>query len=232
MPHSDPSSIFSLPINPYTATVQCPRRGGDVPFEACRSCGFGWWVHTEPVNGCSFVVCEVVGPLSQRVAATPVLEASTTLVSAIMTRKVISVRPSLSVERLILLLIDEGIGGVPVVDELKQVIGMVSRSDLVCDDYDWADLRDDFQSYPRQAEAHVEGEDLFLPELLHSRCVGDIMSSTVVKVSASASVAEAAAVIHSSRVHEAIVIGAANELAGVVSKSDLVRWLAGATASN
>ena len=225
MPHADPSKIAILPIDPHRGTVSCPRKGCEVPYEECVSCEYAWLVDVGSDPATSHVVCEVVtAPPEDRKALPLASNAASTPVSEIMTREVISVHANLPLERLILLLIDEDISGAPVVDDQGHPIGIVSRSDLVTDDYDWADLRDDFLSYPRVAGGDPP-EELFLPELFRSHCARDIMSP-VVKISASTSIARAALAITNSHSHRALVVDAQNKLAGIVTEFDLARWLA------
>ncbi len=215
MPHSNLAQIETLPIDPHRHVVGCPRQGRDVAVDACRDCVHCWIVHSGAGPGGGFVICETLPAEAPRRAGASMAEARTTPVSAIMTRPVISVRATLAIERLILLLIDSGIGAAPVVDEAARPIGLVSRDDLVTDDYDWADLRDDFLSYPRSADL---GDDaLFLPELLRSRTVADVMQRRLVTLGPDASVAEAAAALDGQRAHEAIVVDHAGAMVGVVS---------------
>lgn len=225
--HADPSRIATLTIDPHALTVACPRRHATKPFDECRGCEHCWLVHVGDGPGSSFVICESLPPEVPRRAGASMPEARITPVTAIMTPEVITVHAGLAIERLILLLIDEDIGGAPVVDDQGRLIGMVSRDDLVTDDYDWADLRDDFLSYPRSAPASEE-DGVFLPELLRSRTVADLMNTRLVTLSATSSVAQAAAALDQNRVHELVVIDPAGAVAGVVSKSDIVRWIGAA----
>src|SRR3712207_362824 len=59
----------------------------------------------------------------------PAPELST--VDEVMTRRVVSVRPDTSVETLAALMLERNISGLPVVDAQGQLMGMVSKTDVV-----------------------------------------------------------------------------------------------------
>src|SRR5438132_5004155 len=107
--------------------VQCSRQGRSVPVAGCEGCGRGYVVRFDGEP--TYVLC----------SADPKLAT----VGDIMSHKVVAVRPELPIESLILLLVDEGFGAVPVVDAEHRPIGMASKTDLVFDDYEWAELRDE-----------------------------------------------------------------------------------------
>ena len=59
MSYADTSTILTLPVDPHKLTVNCPRRGCEVPFDTCRTCKFAWSVRDDSESGCSYVLCEV-----------------------------------------------------------------------------------------------------------------------------------------------------------------------------
>ena len=123
---------------------------------------------------------------------------------------------------MILLLVDEAIGAVPVVDVEHRPIGMVSKSDLVFDDYEWAELRDETFWLQRVAALpkgfQTEG-DLYLAELLRSRTVRDIMSGDPITVSAATRVVEAARLMAERRVHGCPVVDSDGKVIAMVTTS-------------
>jgi CBS domain-containing protein len=147
-----------------------------------------------------------------------------------MSGKVTAVRPDLPIESLILLLVDEGVQAVPVIDDHHRPIGMVSKSDLVFDDYEWAELRDEAFWLRRVAKlpAGLQPEgDLFLEELLQSKTVRDIMSGEPITCSDRTPVIEAARVMGERRVHGCPVVDAEGSLKGMVTTIDIARWAGG-----
>src|ERR1043165_7366720 len=65
--------------------------------------------------------------------------AGATPVAEIMTEAPICVRPEMTLDRLLPLLVVENIGGVPVVDAHGRPLGMVSKTDLLSEEADRAD---------------------------------------------------------------------------------------------
>lgn len=149
-------------------------------------------------------------------------------VASIMTRRVVSVHPDLAIESLILLLIDEGVQAVPVVDRQHRPIGMASKSDLVFDDYEWAELRDETFWLQRVAKLPnglgTEG-DLYLGELLRSRTVKDIMSDEPVTVNEQTLVVDAARLMGEKHIHGCPVIDGDGVLIGIVTSIDVMKWV-------
>jgi len=191
--------------------VACPLQARDVPVEECGRCSRGFVV-TESDKPEALVICP---PKEQAV------------VGDIMSRKVVAVHPDLLIERLILLLIDEGLSAVTVVDEHKKPIGVVSKTDLVFDDYEWAELRDEAISLRRVGlGGGEEDSDLYVRELLQSRTVKDIMSGEPITISTHAAVTDVAKLMYENGVHECPVVDIEGELVGMVTTMDVVRWVA------
>lgn len=149
-------------------------------------------------------------------------------VADIMTRKVVSVHPELPIESLILLLVDEAIHAVPVVDAQHRPIGMASKSDLVLDDYEWAELRDETFWLSRVARLpkglQTDG-DLYLEELLRSHTVKDIMSDEPITVREHTPVAEAAKLMGEKHVHGCPVVDAEGIMIGIITSMDVAKWV-------
>jgi CBS domain-containing protein len=148
-------------------------------------------------------------------------------VSSIMTSDVITVRPELPLNKLISLLVDENISGVPVVDGGGIPIGMVSKSDLVSEEYDWADLREEAQKSRRRAGILLgEGPEPVDERSLDRRTVGDVMTSAALSVLPTASIREASALMVNHHVHRLTVVDESDRLVGIVTTFDITRWVA------
>lgn len=192
--------------------VPCPLQARDVPLHECEHCARGFIVK--------------LGPDRPDVAVCPPKENAT--VADLMSKKTVSVHTDLLIERLILLLIDEDLSAVTVVDGDKRPLGVVSKTDLVFDDYEWAELRDEALSLRRVGTSVRDEEetDLYVTELLQSRTVRDIMSGDPITVSAHAPVTEAARVMSEHQVHECPVVDGDGRLVGMITSLDIVRWVA------
>lgn len=192
-------------------TVDCPLQAREVRLSECEQCSRGF-------------IVRLAGGKPDMAACPPKDQA---VVGDIMSPKVVSVHSTMLIERLILLLIDENLSAVTVVDDERRPIGVVSKTDLVFDDYEWAELRDEALSLRRVGEARdEESNDLYVAELLQSRTVKDIMSGEPITVSAHAAIKEAARAMSENGVHECPVVDAAGQLVGMVTSLDVVRWVA------
>jgi CBS domain-containing protein len=134
-------------------------------------------------------------------------------VREVMRSDVIFVRPDTSLITVAELLLDHHISGVPVVDSDGRLVGVISQTDL---------LR-------RQVEEEGEaGPSLGAGlHLIDSAVAADVMTRKVLTVGQRDSVADAAKVMITAGVHRVPVVTKDDKLMGIVSTSDVVRWVAG-----
>lgn len=116
-----------------------------------------------------------------------------------MTTDVVCVSPDLPVEALAMLLLERGIGGVPVVDGDGVPIGVVSKTDLV-----------------RARRGLFDA----------GTTVGDIMMALAFTLPAHESIARASALMAFEGVHRIPVVSDEGKVAGLLSSLDVLRWLA------
>jgi len=126
--------------------------------------------------------------------------ADETPIAEIMTRDVVAVAPSMPLEELAALLLERGITGAPVVDDEGRPIGMVSKTDLL-----W-EQRSQLDGQPRPT---VDG----------------IMSTSMVTLAESATIARAAAVMAYEGIHRIPIVAPDGRLVGQVSALDVLAWL-------
>lgn len=127
---------------------------------------------------------------------------SNLLVRDLMQRDVMSVNPSAALIDVSRLFVAEEIHGAPVIDEEQRALrGVVSTADLL--------------------RASVEDDDLGEAT---DRTVADIMVRDVVTVAPDASIAEAAQLMRSQRIHRLIVVEN-HEVIGVLSTFDVIAAL-------
>jgi len=208
------------------ATVFCPVQGKSLVLEECKICERYSGIGAEANAVGSSLICShgcdeairqsaELKPRSRGISA-KALNAS---VAEIMTREVLCVRQDLRVDDLVLLLVEHGISGVPVVNENGKPVGIVSRADLLWESYDEVEARSERTHGPG-----LNGDDSsrFRPGIT----VGEIMSSTAVTVSESTTIAEAAAVMARHGVHRAPVVDQNATVVGIVSAGDVLVWLA------
>ena len=113
----------------------------------------------------------------------------------VMTTEVVTVPPSMTVQELARLLAERHISGVPVVDHMGRVLGIVSEADILS---------------RRQGEETVRA----------------IMTTDVVAVTEKESVHEIALLLWMKRINRVPVLRKGS-LVGIVSRTDLVKALAG-----
>jgi CBS domain-containing protein len=207
-----PTETQFTPHPVQAGCVQCTLKGRTVPVSDCEHCVRGFLVRVEGEP--TYALCPS--------------ELKTATVGDIMSRRLIATKPEMPIESLILLLVDEGISAVPVVDDQHRPIGMVSKSDLVFDDYEWAELRDEAFWLRRVAKLpkglETEG-DLYLTELLRSHTVRDIMSGDPVTVTTDTRVIDAAKLMAQRHIHGCPVVDGGGRIIAMVTSLDVARWV-------
>lgn len=129
-----------------------------------------------------------------------------------MQTEVIAVRDTLPVAVLAGLLSEKEISGVPVVDDGKRLVGVVSRADLV--------------RPPELSDETVMVDELldgFAPE--PKSCVRDVMSRTLHQVDESASLKDAIELMLRERIHR-LVVTREGAVTGIVTSFDMMKMLA------
>ena len=144
--------------------------------------------------------------------------ASNTAVTAIMSRDVVTVRSGTSVEALVELMLVRGLSRVPVVDEKKRPLGIVSKTDVVQDSHDRGDMEEEQEQQPAERGFHIHRE---------GTVVDEVMTKTILTVPEKATIQRVAELMVSRHVHGVPVVDGKGELAGFVSTMDVLAWLAG-----
>lgn len=167
---------------------------------------------------------EVLGLTLQTTESTSAtgVDASATPVSAIMSASPVCVKADLPIERLIPLLVDENIGGVPVVDDQGCPLGMVSKTDLLAEEADRADAAELQSEFPPVGELLLGAQS----QVSGRHTAGELMSTPLLSVLHTDAIARAAELMAARHIHRLGVIDERGRLVGVISASDLVRWLA------
>ncbi len=142
----------------------------------------------------------------------------------IMTKNVITVSPGDVVEQVARLLLEHQISGLPVVDEEKRVVGIISEGDLV--------IREKEVKAPAFSEVlggviFLESQKRFFEELKKTIAltVGEIMSRKVFTVNEDAPLEQIATLMTKKEVNRVPVVNADNKLVGIVTRQDIIRQL-------
>jgi CBS domain-containing protein len=134
-------------------------------------------------------------------------------VDEVMTRKVVTARPTTPYKELVALMSEHAIGALPVVDLLDsegRLVGMVSETDLLAKERATVARRPVTRNQPERRRAHAEVAE-------------QLMTSPVVTVRPDDTLARAARLMHRERVNHLPVVDATGRLAGIVSRSDLLK---------
>lgn len=150
-------------------------------------------------------------------AATQALDADRVRIGEIMTRGATTVRADLGIEQLVELFLEQGLSRVPVVDDGGRPIGVVSKTDLVIDQYERGDTE------VSQLGAGEPGRHVHEVGGL----VRDIMTPLALTLPASTPIGEAARRMLADNVHAVPVTSDTGQVIGWFSSTDLMAWVAG-----
>ena len=136
----------------------------------------------------------------------------------VMSTPVFTVRRETPLKEVARLLIDNGVSGVPVVDDAGAVLGVVSEADFLVKEQGAVEIR-------HRRLARLLGESTETRRQLGvvaARTAGEAMTSPAVTVEAHRSIREAAAVMTHQHINRLPVIEH-DQLVGIVTRADLVR---------
>jgi CBS domain-containing protein len=180
-------------------TVQCPRRHESTPFERCCGCPHRSAIDVAEDGQHGTIECEVVGELLPHgrvdVAEAAVRVRLGDLVGADTT----CVRADLQLDAVEELLVGSKLRALPVVDEARRLVGIVSKTDLL-------------RGRARRTKAR--------------KTVTDIMTPLVHGLPEDAPVAYAISLMAFEELHEVPVVDAEARVIGMVTSTDALRWVA------
>ena len=143
--------------------------------------------------------------------------------SDVMTKHVITVNRNATVQAVAALLFENGISGVPVVDEANRVIGMVSEGDLIHRQEIGTERRAKrVRSWWLQSDADQRAIDYIKS---HGRSVADVMTRDVFSVNETTELADVATLLETKGIKRVPVLDD-GKLVGIISRANLVRALA------
>jgi CBS-domain-containing membrane protein len=139
----------------------------------------------------------------------------------IMSRNVVSVTPSTSVEELASLLVKNQISGVPVLDDAGVLYGMVTENDLISQN---KRLHIPTVVSFLDAAIYLESSKKFENEVkrLTATKVGDICQRKVITITEDTTLVDIATIMTEKKVHLLPVLRN-NKVVGIVGKRDLVK---------
>lgn len=142
----------------------------------------------------------------------------------IMTTKVVSIGPAVSVRHAVAMMLQNHVSGLPVVDDQGRVCGMVTEGDLL--------LRREVRLTPRPARAPELVSEIDLERYICSNgwCVTDVMSQDVIVARPDSEVSDIAESLQAHRIKRLPIVED-GRLVGIVSRRDILRVIAEAPAA-
>ncbi|MFF9623673.1 CBS domain-containing protein [Streptomyces griseosporeus] len=140
-------------------------------------------------------------------------------VGSVMTTEVVSAAYGTPFKEVARLLAEHGISGLPVVDEDRKVIGVLSETDLLARQ---ADGPLPYEPPKRFRLAALTRDGRRRAAKARARTAGQLMSAPPVTVHADDTIAEAARTMARHRVERLPVLDAEDRLAGIVTRRDLL----------
>lgn len=128
----------------------------------------------------------------------------------IMSKELICASPQLELSELIALMAYHRIGCMPIVDERRHPVGIVTKFDLL-------------EHLDAQMQSLANGSPM--PTELAARVADEVMMPIPFVLQDHATIAHAAATMSIEDTHHVLVVRDSGELVGVVSSKDLVDWL-------
>lgn len=142
-----------------------------------------------------------------------------------MTKKVVAVGPRTPLHQLLKLLLKHKIGGVPVVNAKRQVVGVITESDLIRH----------FTTLKTPRGVPILGSLLYLDDLREfnqkfkehcAEIVADLMSRPAVTLPATAPLSAVLDLMAERHVNRLPVVGKAGKLVGLLTRTNLIHALA------
>jgi CBS domain-containing protein len=200
-----------------TRSVLCPVRGAATGLSVCGECAL-----CEALDG-TVVTCHPEKtrptmrwqPLLRRML--PSL-GDREAIADVMSRDVICVTRDVSIESLAALFLERGISAAPVVDGEGLPIGMVSKTDLVREQWERGDTS--------ELSATDEVHDGMHVAAVARATVGEIMMSVAFTLCEDEPLSRAAAIMATEHVHHLPIVDAEGKVVGILSSLDFVRWVA------
>ena len=130
--------------------------------------------------------------------------------SQIMTRDVICACADLGIEDVVYLMIHHHVGCIPVVDETRRPVGVITKYDIV----------EQLDAFMRSVS---NGSPM--PADLAARTADEVMMPLAITLDETATVANAASMMAIEDLHHVVVTNETGKLVGVVSTKDITNWL-------
>lgn len=140
-----------------------------------------------------------------------------------MEKAVLIAQPDMDAAELLRLFVDHGVHAVPVVDEGGEPVGVVSKMDVLMELCGQPDTPRDRDFYASETDASAAARRW---ERRSGRRVRDFMMPLSIVVNEDTSVFYAASIMANQGVHPVPVLDREGRVTGILTSSDVLRWLA------
>jgi CBS domain-containing protein len=134
------------------------------------------------------------------------------ILQQVMTREVVTAGPETPFKRMVELLAEHRISALPVVDGHNRVLGVVSEGDLL--------VKEEHSGQPERHVGFWRGREL--RRKAEGQCARELMTAPAVTVPSTATVAEAARLMHARHIKSLPVVDPSGHLVGIASRVDLL----------
>jgi CBS domain-containing protein len=145
----------------------------------------------------------------------------------IMNPNVVTVTDTMDLREAAKIFVEERISGAPVVDELGNLVGVISQSDLV--EYELAterELTEEAPFYRRPYDDALHPSRGFQIEELSADTIKDVMTPYLITITEDTSIREVAARMAECGIHRVIVVDEDQQIRGIVTSLGVLRWVA------
>ena len=148
----------------------------------------------------------------------------------IMNPKVIIIASTMDLREVAKIIVEEGITGAPVVDDMGHPIGVISQTDLIEHDLTTErELTVEAAFYRRPYDDILHPSRGFQIEQVSADTVQDVMTPFLVTVEETTPIREVAARMAKFGIHRLIVVDDDQQVSGIVTSMDVLRWVAAET---
>src|SRR5215475_5697910 len=130
----------------------------------------------------------------------------------VMTRDVVTAGPETPFKRMVELLAEHRISALPVVDGHNRVLGVVSEGDLL--------VKEERSDQPERHLGFWRGREV--RRKAEGQCARELMTSPAITAPSTATVAEAARLMHARHIKSVPVVDPSGQLVGIASRVDLL----------
>lgn len=146
-------------------------------------------------------------------------------VADVMTRDPITARPQTPLKEVIQILAQRRFSGLPVVDDMGKLVGVISETDLM-----WQETGATPPAYIMFLDSviYLENPSRYEKDLHKAlgQTVGEVMSKNPVTTAPDRPLSEAAKLMHDRSVHRLPVLDDQGHVVGIVTRGDIIRAMA------